>query len=64
MATCGAKGSEVHFVIDTPGHLLALRITSVETQDRAEVGASAAAVQEVTDETFNVAFVDQDYTGD
>ena len=39
------KGSKVHAVVDTLGHLLALRVTSATEQDRAQVEALAEAVQ-------------------
>ena len=38
------QGSKIHLAVDTLGHLLALRVTPASTQDRAEVGALAAAV--------------------
>jgi transposase len=58
------KGSKVHLAVDTLGHLLALHITPANEQDRAQVGELAAAVQEVTGDQVEVAFVDQGYTGD
>ncbi|MGZ3618043.1 MAG: IS5 family transposase [Ktedonobacteraceae bacterium] len=58
------KGSKVHLAVDTLGHLLALHITPANEQDRAQVGELAAAVQEVTGQNVQVAFVDQGYTGD
>jgi transposase len=57
------KGSKVHAAVDTLGHLLALRVTPADKQDRAQVGELAAAVQEATGEHVEVAFVDKDYTG-
>ena len=57
------KGSKVHLAVDTLGHLLALRVTPANEQDRAQVGALAEAVQRVTEEKVQVAFVDQGYTG-
>ena len=63
----GAKrrnGSKVHLAVDTLGHLLALHITPANEQDRAQVGQLAAAVQEVTGHSVELAFVDQGYTGD
>jgi transposase len=57
------KGSKVHIAVDTLGHLLALRVTPANEQERDQVGALAAAVQEVTGETVEIAFVDQGYTG-
>ena len=58
------KGSKVHLAVDTLGHLLALHITPANEQDRAQVGRLAAAVQEVTGQHVELAFVDQGYTGD
>jgi transposase len=57
------KGSKVHVAVDTLGHLLALRVTPANEQDRAQVTHLAEAVQSVTDEKVEVAFVDQGYTG-
>jgi len=58
------KGSKTHIAVDTLGHLLALLVTPANEQDRAQVGQLAQAVQEVTGETVELAFVDQGYTGD
>ncbi len=58
------KGSKTHIAVDTLGHLLALHVTPADEQDRAQIGQLAQAVQEVTGETLEVAFVDQGYTGD
>ena|SRR5579859_1207933 len=58
------RGSKTHMVVDTLGHLLALQVTPANEQDRAQVGALAQAVQEVTGETVELAFVDQGYTGE
>jgi transposase len=57
------KGSKVHLAVDTLGHLLALVVTPADEQDRAQVGALAAAVREATHEAVEVAFVDQGYSG-
>lgn len=57
------KGSKVHVAVDTLGHLLALLVTPANEQDRAQVGELAAAVQEVTGEHVELAFVDAGYTG-
>jgi transposase len=62
----GAKkknGSKVHVAVDTLGHLLALTVTAADAQDRAQVAALTAKVQQVTGGTVEVAFVDQGYTG-
>ncbi len=58
------KGSTVHAAVDTLGHLLALVVTPADAQDRAQVAALAAAVQEATGEHVELAYVDQGYTGD
>src|SRR5499427_4872178 len=58
------KGSKVHLAVDTLGHLLALHVTPANEQDRDQVGELAAAVQEVTGQAVELAFVDQGYTGD
>jgi transposase len=58
------KGSKLHLAVDTLGHLLALHITPADTQDRDQVDVLAAAVQEATGQTVEVAFVDQGYTGE
>ena len=39
------KGSKVHVAVDTLGHLLALHVTPANAQERAQVGALAAAVR-------------------
>jgi transposase len=57
------KGSKVHLAVDTLGHLLALLVTPANEQERAQVAALAAAVQEATHEAVEIAFVDQGYTG-
>lgn len=58
------RGSKTHIAVDTLGHLLALHVTPANEQDRAQVGQLAEAVQEVTGESVEVAFVDQGYTGE
>ncbi len=58
------KGSKLHMAVDTLGHLLAAHVTPATADDRAEVGRLAAAVQAATDESVEVAFVDQGYTGE
>jgi transposase len=57
------KGSKVHIAVDTLGHLLALTVTAANEQERAQVAALTAKLQEVTGGTVEVAFVDQGYTG-
>lgn len=58
------KGSKVHMAVDTLGHLLTLHVTPANEQDRAQVATLCEAVQEVTGESVEIAFVDQGYTGD
>jgi transposase len=58
------KGSKLHAAVETLGHLLAARVTRANEQERAQVAALAEAVQEVTGNTVEVAFVDQGDTGD
>lgn len=58
------KGSKLHAAVDTLGHLLALKVTAANEQDRAQVNDLAQAVQQVTGENVQVGFVDQGYTGE
>lgn len=58
------KGSKTHIAVDTLGHLLALYVTPANEQDRAQVEKLAHQVQQATDQSVEVAFVDQGYTGD
>jgi transposase len=63
----GAKrkqGAKIHLAIDTLGHLLTLHATPANAQDRAQVERLAAAVQDVTGQTVELAYVDQGYTGE
>ena len=58
------RGSKVHAAVDTLGHLLALRVTPANEGDRAQGGELVRAVQEVTGEHVELAYVDQGYTGE
>lgn len=58
------KGSKVHAVVDTLGELLALHVTPANEQDREQVEKLAQAVQQITDQSVQLAYVDQGYTGD
>lgn len=58
------KGSKLHAAVDTLGHLLAVRVTAANEQDRPQVADLAAAVQVATGQNVQVAFVDQGYTGE
>jgi transposase len=58
------KGSKVHVAVDTLGHLLALKVTPANEQERAQVADLAEGVQKATNESVEIAFVDQGYTGE
>jgi transposase len=58
------KGAKTHAAVATLGHLLALVVTPANAHDRAQVEALAAAVQDVTGESVELAYVDQGYTGE
>ena len=58
------KGSKVHMAVDTLGNLLALHVTPANEQDRDQVAILSEAVQRVTNESVELAYVDQGYTGD
>jgi transposase len=58
------KGSKVHAAVDTVGHLLALKVTPANEQDRAQVEELTKSVQAVTGQSVELAFVDQGYTGE
>ena len=53
--------------VDTLGHFLALHVTPASTDDRTddrtEVGRMAKTIQAATDESVEIAFVHQGYTG-
>lgn len=57
------KGSKVHIAVDTLGHLLALKVTAANEQERAQVATLLEEVQTITGGKVEVAFVDQGYTG-
>ena len=58
------KGSKVHAAVDTLGHLLALKVTAANEQERAQVADLVKEVQHATGKNVEVAFVDQGYTGE
>lgn len=58
------RGSKVHVAVDTLGHLLALVVTPADEQDRSQVRELAQQVQQITQESVELAFVDQGYTGE
>src|SRR6476646_10347924 len=57
------RGSKLHLAVDTPGHVVALHVTSADADDRGEVGRLAADVQAETGGHVEKGFVDQGYTG-
>jgi transposase len=58
------KGSKVPIAVDTLGHLLAVLVTPANAQERAQVGELAKQGQAATDESVELAFVDQGSTGE
>lgn len=58
------KGAKVHVAVDTLGHLLALKVTPANEQERAQVADLMEEVQAVTGDHVEAAFVDQGYTGE
>lgn len=48
----------MHAAVDTRGHLLALRVTPANAQDREQIDILAEQVQEVTGELVRIAYVD------
>lgn len=57
------NGAKLHAAVDTLGHLLALKVTPANEQDHAQVAELTKAVQEVTGQSVQIAFVDQGHTG-
>jgi len=55
--------TKIHAAVDTLGHLLALCVTPANENDRSQVEALCDAVQEVTGQNVQVAFVDAGYSG-
>jgi hypothetical protein len=60
----GKNGSKIHIAVDTLSFLLVAHVTPANKQERAQVKQLAQDVQEVTQNSVEVAFVDEDYTGD
>jgi transposase len=56
------KGSKLHMVVDTLGHLLTLTVRPAGQQERAQVETLVTAVQAVTSDQVAVAFADPGYT--
>jgi transposase len=58
------KGSKVHAAVDTLGHLLALRVSPANEDDRKKVEKLCEEIQKATGENVELAYVDQGYTGE
>ena len=58
------KGSKTHIAVDTLGNLLAMVVTPANEQERSQVADLAEAVQAVTGDHVELAYVDQGYTGE
>lgn len=58
------KGSKVHVAADTLGHLLVLKVTAANEQERAQLGELLRDVQQATGENVKAAFVDQGCMGE
>src|SRR6476646_2174009 len=58
------RSSMLHLAVDTLGHLLALRVTPADANDRAAVAELAEAVRDATGGRVEIAYVDEGYTGD
>jgi transposase len=58
------KGSKMHAAVDSLGHLLALKVTPANAQEREQVAELAARVQEVTGDHVQIMYGDQGYTGE
>jgi transposase len=54
----------VHAAVDTLGHLLAVRVSPANEDDRKEVEKLSEEIQKATGETVELAYVDQGYTGE
>ena len=60
----GKKGSKVHAAVDTLGHLLALRVSPANEDDREEVAKLSEEIQQATGKDVELAYVEQGYTGE
>lgn len=58
------KGSKVHVAVDTLGHLLAVKVTAANEQERHQVADLARDLHKVTQQSVKLAYVDQGYTGE
>ena len=58
------RGPKVHMAVDTLGHLLALHVAPADVGDRIVVKRLAADIQDATNDTVRLSYVDQGYTGE
>jgi hypothetical protein len=58
------KRSKTHLVVETLGHLLTALVSAADEQDTTQVAHPGAVVQQLTFQTVELAYVDQDYTGE
>src|SRR5512143_2640090 len=58
------KGSKIHLAVDTLGLLIVVHVTTDHEQEGGQVNKLAEDVQQVTENSVKVGFVDQGYTGD
>src|SRR3954453_4964483 len=58
----GKKGSKVHAAVGTLGHLLALRVSPANEDDRQEERKLSEEIQRATEENVELAYVDEGYT--
>jgi transposase len=58
------KGSKIHIAVDTLGHLLALKVTPANEQERDQVGEILDELQSSTGQCVRVMYADQGYTGE
>jgi transposase len=58
------KGSKIHAAVDTLGHLLALKVTPANEQERHQVGEIIDELQSTTGQHVQVMYADQGYTGE
>ena len=54
----------MHAAVDTLGHLLALRVSPANEDDRKQVEKLSEEIQQATAENVEIAYVDQGYTGE
>lgn len=58
------NGTKLHAAVDILGHLLAVKTTPANEQDRAQVADLCTKVQAATGSSVKVGFADQGYTGE